>query len=73
MEKSLAVARRLRLKGESQGNVMSIFLSLDYLVSRAEAALGSVTKMQAGHSHYLKNMEGVFVFLIRLPTVFLPA
>ncbi|XP_058230539.1 huntingtin interacting protein 1 related b isoform X2 [Hemibagrus wyckioides] len=31
--------------------------SPDYLVSRAEAALGSVTKMQAGHSHYLKNME----------------
>ncbi|KAB5528394.1 hypothetical protein PHYPO_G00139720 [Pangasianodon hypophthalmus] len=31
--------------------------SPDYLISRAEAALGSVTKMQAGHSHYLKNME----------------
>ncbi|KAK3539179.1 hypothetical protein QTP86_028666 [Hemibagrus guttatus] len=31
--------------------------SPDYLVSRAEAALSSVAKMQAGHSHYLKNME----------------
>ncbi|XP_017307665.1 huntingtin interacting protein 1 related b isoform X1 [Ictalurus punctatus] len=31
--------------------------SPDYLVSRAEAALDSVTKMQAGHYHYVKNME----------------
>lgn len=50
--------------------ILSYLLSLDYLVSRAEAALGSVTKMQAGHSHYLKNMEGAlgvftcFVFVL---------
>ncbi|XP_060740320.1 huntingtin interacting protein 1 related b isoform X2 [Tachysurus vachellii] len=31
--------------------------SPDYLVSRAEDALGSVAKMQAGHSHYMKNLE----------------
>ncbi|TSW08320.1 Huntingtin-interacting protein 1-related protein [Bagarius yarrelli] len=31
--------------------------SPDYLVSLAKAALGSVTKIQAGHLHYLNNME----------------
>ncbi|KAI5088461.1 huntingtin-interacting protein 1-related protein [Silurus meridionalis] len=37
--------------------------SPDYLVSRAEAALVSVTKLQAGHSHYLKNMEDAGLLL----------
>ncbi|KAI4878956.1 hypothetical protein NFI96_014456 [Prochilodus magdalenae] len=30
--------------------------SPDYLVSRAEATLNSINKVQAGHAHYLKNM-----------------
>ncbi|KAL7839464.1 hypothetical protein SRHO_G00261220 [Serrasalmus rhombeus] len=30
--------------------------SPDYLVSRAEATLGSIDKVQEGHAHYLKNM-----------------
>ncbi|KAL2091775.1 hypothetical protein ACEWY4_011573 [Coilia grayii] len=31
--------------------------SPDYLVSRAEATLGSIDKVKAGHSDYLKNMN----------------
>ncbi|KAM9447015.1 huntingtin interacting protein 1 related b [Clarias gariepinus] len=31
--------------------------SPDYLVNRADAALGSVNKLQVGHSNYVKNME----------------
>lgn len=50
---------------------MSYLLSLDYLVSRAEAALDSVTKMQAGHYHYVKNMEGVFALFTYLLSFFL--
>uniref|UniRef100_A0A8B9L2N7 Huntingtin interacting protein 1 related b n=1 Tax=Astyanax mexicanus TaxID=7994 RepID=A0A8B9L2N7_ASTMX len=30
--------------------------SPDYLVSRAEATMGSIDKVQSGHAHYLKNM-----------------
>ncbi|KAL7836403.1 hypothetical protein AOLI_G00276870 [Acnodon oligacanthus] len=30
--------------------------SPDYLVSRAEATLGSIDKVQEGHAHFLKNM-----------------
>ncbi|XP_076127555.1 huntingtin interacting protein 1 related b [Alosa pseudoharengus] len=31
--------------------------SPDYLVSRAEATLGSIDKVKTGHAHYLKNMS----------------
>ncbi|XP_062874331.1 huntingtin interacting protein 1 related b isoform X2 [Trichomycterus rosablanca] len=31
--------------------------SPDYLVSRTEATLGSISKVNSGHSHYLKTME----------------
>lgn len=35
-------------------------LSADYLISRAEATLSSVDKVQAGHSEFVKNMKGNF-------------
>ncbi|XP_036454114.1 huntingtin interacting protein 1 related b isoform X1 [Colossoma macropomum] len=37
--------------------------SPDYLVSRAEATLSSIDKVQAGHAHYLKNMGDAGVLL----------
>lgn len=40
------------------------FLNTDYLVSRAEAALGSVDKMKKGHADYLRNMGGEFAHVL---------
>lgn len=36
----------------------------DYLVNRAEAALGSVDKMKKGHADYLRNMGGEFAHVL---------
>lgn len=35
-------------------------LQTDYLISRAEAALGSIDKVKKGHADYLRNMSGEF-------------
>lgn len=47
---------------------MDVFQSLvclsvqsDYLISRAEAALGSVDKVKKGHADYVRDMGGEFV------------
>lgn len=40
------------------------FLNTDYLVNRAEAALGSVDKMKKGHADYLRNMGGEFAHVL---------
>lgn len=49
--------------------MMNVFQSLaclsvhiDYLISRAEAALGSVDKVKKGHADYLCDMGGKLVF-----------
>ena len=34
---------------------------VDYLVSRAEATLGSIDKVKAGHADYVKNMSGQYL------------
>lgn len=38
----------------------SICPNTDYLISRAEATLGSVDKVKKGHADYLHNMGGKF-------------
>lgn len=38
----------------------SICPNTDYLISRAEATLGSVDKVKKGHADYLRNMGGKF-------------
>lgn len=39
-----------------------LFASTDYLISRAEATLGSIDKVKKGHGDYLKNMGGEIIF-----------
>lgn len=36
----------------------------DYLISRAEATLGSIDKVKRGHADYLSNMGGMFSLLL---------
>lgn len=36
----------------------------DYLISRAEATLGSLDKVKKGHTDYLSNMGGKFALLL---------
>lgn len=40
------------------------FPNTDYLVSRAEAALGSIDKVKKGHADYLSNMGGKFALVL---------
>lgn len=63
-------------------NMLNTFLkscfkssNTDYLINRAEAALGSIDKVKKGHADYLSNLGGKFAFIMirHDPADFMPA
>lgn len=45
-------------------NPLLVLPNADYLVSRAQAALGSIDKVKKGHADYLHNMGGEFALAL---------